>query len=399
MDRQILVLNVGSSSIKFSVYQQAADGLLKVLLSGQLTHQGQNREFKVDCFASDCFASDSRQQWQEARVDNNRKADVARILDYLANSKAGFAITLVGHRVVHGGTSFAKPALINEQVLASLRELQDLAPLHQAHNVDAIAAVAELWPSVKQVACFDTAFHHSMPAEAQTFAIPKHFTEQGIRPYGFHGLSYQYIASILPSVKPKPCLSRVLVAHLGSGASLCAMRDLRSVATTMSFTPLDGLAMATRSGAIDPGVLLYLLNNKAMTVEQLQQLLNHQSGLLGMSGISADLRELLASDHPAASAAVDHYIYRIVLALGSMAAAAGGIDTLVFTAGVGQHCAQVRERVCQQIAWLGVKLNTQANASHAQCISHKDSQVAVYVIATDEALMIAQHCLALDIAS
>ncbi|WP_339670268.1 acetate/propionate family kinase [Dasania marina] len=390
MDKHILVLNVGSSSTKFSLYR-VVHATLSPVLTGQVTRVEQHNQFTVHY-----SAESSPQLWQEHESADHHSSVISRILQFLDSRGLGLAVTTVGHRVVHGGMAFSAPVLINDEVFASLQQLQALAPLHQIHNLQAIATVKRYMPKVRQVACFDTAFHRSMPAVAQTFAIPKSLTEQGIRPYGFHGLSYQYIASVLPSIAAPQDLARVVVAHLGSGASLCAMRDLHSVATTMSFTPLDGLAMATRSGAIDPGALLYLLKNKTMTVEQLEQLLNHQSGLLGLSGISADLAVLLASNQPDAVAAVAHYIYRIVLALASMVAAIGGINTLVFTAGIGQHSPQLRERVCQQLAWLGINLDAQANLNNARCISSRDSKVAVYVIATDEELMIAQHCLELD---
>ncbi len=300
-----------------------------------------------------------------------------------------------GHRVVHGGERFAAPVLVNQEVLQALQALVPLAPLHQPHNLDAIRALAHVKPGIPQVACFDTAFHRTQPAVAQAFALPQELTEAGIARYGFHGLSYEYIARVLPGIAGETGRGRVVVAHLGNGASMCALQGGRSIATTMSFTALDGLPMGTRSGSLDPGVILYLLSERGMDVAALTDLLYHRSGLLGMSGLSSDMRALLASNASSARAAIDVFVYRIRRELGSLVAALGGLDALVFTAGIGEHAAPIRARVCEQTAWLGIRLDPEANARGGPRISGPDSSVSVWMIPTNEELMIAEHTVAL----
>ena len=303
----------------------------------------------------------------------------------------GHRIIAAGHRVVHGGMKFTAPVLIDAQTLAELEALVPLAPLHQPHNVAAIKAVAQLAPTLPQVACFDTAFHHTQPKVAQAFALPRRYAEEGVQRYGFHGLSYEYIASVLPTLDRRAADGRTVIAHLGNGASMCAMSNGRSVTTTMSFTALDGLMMGTRCGAIDPGVLLYLIDRHSMDARSLEQLLYQQSGLLGVSGISSDMRELLTSSDPCAAEALDLFVYRISRELGSLAAALNGVDAVVFTGGIGENAVSIRSRVCRDARWLGLELDEEANKNGGPCISRTDSRVSAWVIPTNEELMIAMH--------
>jgi acetate kinase len=299
----------------------------------------------------------------------------------------------VGHRVVHGGQLFSAPVLINATVLAELETFVPLAPLHQPHNLATIRALFETMPSLPQVACFDTAFHRTQPEVAQRFALPRRFADAGVRRYGFHGLSYEYIASVLPTIDPTLADARIIVAHLGSGASLCAIQNGRSIATTMGFSPLDGLVMGTRCGNLDPGVLLYLIDHYNMNAQALEQLLYYQSGLLGVSGISNDMRTLLDSDDPLAKEAIDLFVYRAGREIGSLAAALGGLDALIFTGGIGEHSAVIRAQVCHQAAWLGLQLDDSANETDASRISTLNSKVSAWIVATNENLMIAHHTL------
>src|SRR5262249_27701813 len=296
-----------------------------------------------------------------------------------------------GHRVVHGGRKFTGPVLIDREVMTTLEAFVPLAPLHQPHNLGAIQAVAEHVPELPQVACFDTAFHRTQPAVAQAFALPRHYAEEGVLRYGFHGLSYGYIASVLPGADPRAAAGRTVVAHLGNGASLCAIKGGQSIATTMSFTALDGLPMGTRCGGLDPGVLLYLMDHHGMDVRALEKLLYQESGLLGVSRISSDMRTLLTSPDPRAAEALNLFVYRIGRELGSLAAALGGLDALVFTGGIGENAATIRARVCRDAAWLGLELDATANDAHGPRISGADSRVTAWVIPTNEELMIAQH--------
>jgi acetate kinase len=300
-------------------------------------------------------------------------------------------LSAVGHRVVHGGTRFSRPVVVDVRILAELRSLIPLAPLHQPHNLAAIEAVADEAPWLDQVACFDTAFHRTQPAVAQAFALPRRYQDEGLRRYGFHGLSYEYIAATLPHLDARGAGGRTVVAHLGNGASMCALYQGHSVATTMSFTALDGLMMGTRCGEIDPGVLLYLIDRHHMSGADLQRLLYEESGLLGVSGRSSDMRELLASAEPAARDAIDLFVYRASRELGSLAAALGGLDALVFTGGIGENAAAIRARICQEASWLGVKLVGESNARGGPRITTDDSPVAAWVVPTNEELMIAMH--------
>jgi acetate kinase len=316
---------------------------------------------------------------------------IAYLLDFLAREPGATPLNAVGHRVVHGGREFAAPVRIDADVMTALERLIPLAPLHQPHNIEPMRVIAAQAPSLPQVACFDTAFHRAQPAIARAFALPRAITDRGVERYGFHGLSYEYIASVLPEFDAESARGRVVVAHLGNGASLCAMRNGASVASTMGFTALDGLMMGTRCGSLDPGVILHLMVELGMGARAIESLLYRESGLLGVSGISSDMRTLLAEGSDDAKAAVDLFVYRFRRELGSMAASLDGLDALVFTGGIGEHAAAIRERICRDAGWLGVELDASANAAGGPRISVADSRVSAWVIPTDEERMIARH--------
>jgi acetate kinase len=383
----ILVLNAGSSSLKFSLFDATGD--LPLVYRGEADGIGVEPRFVVRD-AAGRILEDTRPQEGTSRILSHQDL-LTVILDWIDGHAEGLTLVAAGHRVVHGGVRFSAPVPITDGVLHALDELIPLAPLHQPHNLDAIRALARIRPGLRQVACFDTAFHGTQPDVARAFALPRDLREAGVKRYGFHGLSYEYIARALPRVVGAAGRGRVVVAHLGNGASMCALRDGRSVATTMSFTALDGLPMGTRSGAVDPGVVLYLLTAGKMDVTAVTDLLYHRSGLLGLSGISSDMRELLASPAPGARTAVEVFVYRIGRELGSLAAALGGLDALVFTAGIGEHAAPIRAGICAAAAWLGIRLDHRANARGGPRISAADSAVSAWVIATNEELMIAEH--------
>ena len=389
MDKAILVLNAGSSSIRFAIFTPGQGvAALDLVYRGWIDGIGHRTRFVVERTrgsGSEVLPVD------DGMTLRTHAEALQTLLDWIRKHASGLHFVAAGHRVVHGGTDFSAPVIVDAGVFTRLEELVPLAPLHQPHNLAAIEALNRIEPKLVQVACFDTAFHRTMPAVAQTFALPRALTAEGIRPYGFHGLSYEYIAGILPDYLETAADGRVIVAHLGHGASLCAMVGRRSVATTMAFTPLEGLPMATRCGSLDPGVLLYLMNEKGMQVDVVANLLNNESGLLGVSGVSGDMRELLASSDPRAAEAVELFVYRAGRELGSLAAASGGLDTLVFTGGIGEHSAIIRERICQQAAWLGVRIDLSANAADGPLISKKDSPVSVWAIPANEELVIARH--------
>jgi acetate kinase len=320
---------------------------------------------------------------------------IEHLRGFLRERGEGLKLAGVGHRVGHGGLKYFEPARVDEQVLADLERIIPLVPLHQPHNLAPIKLVLERLPDVPQVACFDTGFHHTNPQLARMFALPKKLTDAGVRRYGFHGLSYEYIASVLPKRAPRAASGKTIVLHLGNGSSMCALEAGKSVASTMGFSALDGLPMGTRCGSIDPGVILFLLDQQKMDARAIEKLLYSQSGLLGVSGISSDVRELLASQDPQAKLALDLYIYRIGRELGSLAAALGGLDAVVFTAGIGENAATIRERVCRDAAWLGVELDAAANCKPGKsgCITTGSSRVGVWVLPTNEELMIARHTL------
>jgi acetate kinase len=385
MSDALLVLNAGSSSLKFSVFlnEEPPQPLLRGELEGLLSQP----HFKV----RDATAVIGEKEWPSGTQLGHQGA-IEFLFTWGRGGPLGeHRVVAAGHRVVHGGVKFAAPALIDAETLAELEALTPLAPLHQPHSVAAIKAVAEMAPALPQVACFDTAFHRTQPQVAQAFALPRRFAEEGVRRYGFHGLSYEYIASVLPKIDHRAANGRTVIAHLGNGASMCAMERGRSVATTMSFTALDGLMMGTRCGAIDPGVLLYLIDRRGMDAQSLEKLLYEESGLLGVSGISSDMRELLSSSNPRAVEALDLFVYRIKRALGSLAAALGGLNALVFTGGIGENAVTIRARICREARWLGLELDEDANARGGPCVSRAGSRVSAWVVPTDEELMIALH--------
>ena len=398
MSQALLVINSGSSSVKFAVYDtQGAQGLvpdagLERLAHGRIEGIGAQPRLRV-WDASGGVREDRRIRVSADPVQGPEEA-FEQLLDWLGQHAAGRTLGAVGHRVVHGGADFARPARVTPEVLARLDALRALAPLHQPHNLSAIRALAALLPGLAQVACFDTEFHTAQPWVAQAFALPRHITDAGVKRYGFHGLSYEFIASALPDHLGPLAEARVVVAHLGNGASLCAMQGRRSVATTMGFTALDGLVMGTRCGSLDPGVVLHLVKGLGLDAPAVEKMLYEQSGLLGVSGLSGDMRTLEASAAPEARDAIDLYAYRIRQHLGSLVACLGGLDALVFTAGIGENSASLRQRVCQDAAWLGVALDEDENLAPgggARCIGRPGSRVAVWVVPTNEELMIARH--------
>jgi acetate kinase len=386
MEDAILVLNAGSSSIKFSLFGEDTGGI-SLRLRGQIDGLASTPRF----VARDADGAElARHEWPASTALRHEGA-IAHLSEFLRGHADRYRLAAVGHRVVHGGMDYAEPALVNDRVLAMLERFVPLAPLHQPHNLAPIRILRERQPDLPQVACFDTSFHRNQPDLAQRFALPEAITERGVRRYGFHGLSYEYIASVLPGIDAKAAAGRVIVAHLGNGASLCAIANGRSVASTMGFTAVEGLPMGTRSGALDPGVVLYLLDEMKLDVRAIENLLYKESGLLGVSGISSDMRELLASDAPRARLAVDLFVYRIGREIGSLAAALGGLDAIVFTGGIGEHAAPVRERACRTAAWLGLELDARANAANVPRISTAASRVTAWVVPTNEELMIARH--------
>ena len=382
MHSQILVLNAGSSSIKFAVFSAAEP--LRRTVQGVISGIGSTAVFTA---RTDTGAVPGT--LPAGRLDH--EATLAWLFSWLDTGGHARHLLGAGHRVVHGGEHHDAPIVIDAQNLAALDALTPLAPLHQPHNLAAIRALRKLRPGLAQVACFDTAFHRTQPAVAQTLALPRAITAGGLRRYGFHGLSYEFIADALPAALGAQAGNRVIVAHLGNGASLCAMRGRHSVATTMGFSTLDGLVMGTRCGAIDPGVLFYLMHERGMSSVEVENLLYRQSGLLGMSEISNDMRTLLASDDPRARAAVAQFVYRAALEAGALAAALEGLDALIFTGGIGEHAAAIRTMICEKLAWLGITLDPAANARSAMRISTAGSRVSVCVIPTDEEAVIAAH--------
>jgi acetate kinase len=393
MTDALLTLNAGSSSIKFALFEHDTTGIPEQpRLLGQIDGLGAHPHLEARHASGQGLAD---VDLPLAGAAPHREA-LSFLLDWLEQHTGGLHIGGVGHRVVHGGEKYARPIRLDPVSIDLLRDLVPLAPLHQPHNLAGIEAMATALPGVPQVACFDTAFHRSQPEVAQRFALPRRITEGGVRRYGFHGLSYEFIAETLPRhLADGRADGRVIVAHLGNGASMCAMVRRRSMATTMGFTAVDGLMMGTRSGNLDPGVLLYLMDYRNMDAKALERLLYKESGLLGVSGISQDMRELLASDRPEAREAVDLFCYRIVREIGSLAAAIGGLDALVFTGGIGEHAAPVRRQVCAALGWLGITLDEEANQAHARRIATTDSEADVLVVPTNEEWIIARHTLAL----
>lgn len=382
----IAVINAGSSSIKFSIHRLPD---LALIFKGRIEnlYRGATRFIALD--AAD--ATVGEQAWPDA-LDHH--AGMAFLMDFARRALDGYRVRAVGHRIVHGGVRYSGPQRLDAAVLEQLERLVPLAPLHLPHNLAPVRALMALAPGLAQVGCFDTAFHTAQPALAQAFALPPAITDLGIRRYGFHGLSYEYIAATLPGHDPALAGARVVAAHLGNGASMCAMRGGRSVASTMGFTAVDGLPMGTRCGALDPGVVIYLIEELGMSVASVQRLMYQESGLLGVSGLSSDMRALEASPEPRAQLAIDLLVYRIGRELGSLAAALGGLDALVFSGGIGENSARLRAAVCRDAAWLGVELDPAANAANpagVARISAAGSRVSVWLVPADEERMIARH--------
>ena len=385
MPDTIAVLNAGSSSLKFSVF--GVGETLTLNVRGHVEGIGTTPRFVAKDPSGAVVAE---QSWGGSDAIDHAGA-VEHLFSYLATDLKRGRLLAVGHRVVHGGTRYGAPVRVDAAVIDALAELVPLAPLHQPHNLTPIRAIAARMPALPQVACFDTAFHHDQPPLAQAFALPPEITGQGVRRYGFHGLSYEYVAGAMRTLDMRAAAGRVVVAHLGNGASMCAMADGRSVASTMGFTALDGLVMGTRSGTIDPGVMIWLMDQMGMGPRDLERLLYHRSGLLGVSGISSDMRTLLASGEPRAKLAIELFCYRAGRELGSLAAALGGLDALVFTGGIGEHAAPIRAAIVRGACWLGLALDADANAAGKRRITSDTSRVPAYVVPTDEELMIARH--------
>ena len=390
MTGTVLVVNAGSSSLKFALFDAtiAAGGVPVATARGEIADLDASPRFLAHDSLGAVIAD---QGWPEGRPP---PFDVVldTLLAFADHHLGGQALAAVGHRVVHGGADHVGPARVTQALLADLDTLTGLDPLHMPHNIAPILAMKAARPDLPQVVCFDTAFHHTLPLEARSCALPRALQAAGIRRYGFHGLSYEYIAGRLASDAPGLARGRVIVAHLGSGASLCALSDGRSIATTMGFSTLDGLVMATRCGSIDPGVLLHLAR-QGRSAAEIEDLLYHRSGLLGVSGSSGDLRDLLASADPEAAEAIALFTYRIAVEAGGLVSALGGLDGLVFTAGIGEHAAAIRAAVCVRLAWLGIRLDEGANLDDAARISAAGSDIDVLVMATDEEAVIARHTM------
>jgi acetate kinase len=387
LDEFALVLNAGSSSLKFAVYRRGTGADWDVAARGQVEGIG---GASAGFSAHDGKGKPLAEANRPAEFRDGRAA-LAHVAEWLRTHFSAARLVGVGHRVVHGGSRHAGPAIVTPALLDELRELVPLAPLHQPHNLAAIETVAERLPEVPQVACFDTSFHRGHSAIAELVPLPEQIRRAGVQRYGFHGLSYEYIASVLPQVAPQIAAKRVIAAHLGSGASLCALRGGRSIDNTFGFTALDGLCMGTRPGAVDPGVLLFLFQSLRLSAQEVEAILYEKSGLLGISGTSNDMRDLLKSAEPSSRLAVDYFVYRAAKEIGALAAVLGGIDALVFTAGIGENSPEIRRRICEASAWLGIELDQPANNANAALLSRPSSAVSVWMIPTNEELMIARH--------
>jgi acetate kinase len=386
MNDYALILNAGSSSLKFCVFRRPSGKSWLMESRGQIEGIGTSPRLS----AKDGSGKGITDERLDGVVRTGGDA-LDALASWLRSKYGGSSVLGVGHRVVHGGTDFAGPTVINRDVLEQLYALVPLAPLHQPHNLAAIEAVFERLPDVPQVACFDTSFHRGRSAVADLIPLPRDIRDSGVQRYGFHGLSYEYIASILPDVAPEIAGGRVIVAHLGSGTSLCALKDGKSIDCTMGFTALDGLCMGTRPGALDAGAALYLFQSLGLSAKDVETIFYKKSGLLGISGISNDMRVLLDRSEPEARLAVDYFVYRAAKEIGALAAVMGGIDGLVFTAGIGENSPQIRRRICESSAWLGIELDSEANARKGPRITTSRSKVSAWVIPTNEELMIARH--------
>jgi acetate kinase len=386
MASDIFTLNAGSSSLKFSLWQSGTGMELRELFRGEVEKIGIAPRLSASGPGGDTVIDEKF----EGGAKLTHEDLLRELFDWFSRQRRD-ELKAIGHRVVHGGAAFTAPVRINDRVMEKLSQLKPLAPLHQPHNLSGIRTCAVLRPHVPQVACFDTAFHQTMDPVARRFGLPRAYDNEGVRRYGFHGLSYEFIAQRLRAIDPDLAHGRVIVAHLGNGASLCATRDGRSVDTTMSFTALDGLLMGTRPGTLDPGAVTYLMREHAMSAADIEDVLYHHSGLMGISGISSDMRTLLGSSDPHAREAVDLFVFRATREIGALVASLGGLDGLVFTAGIGEHAPEIRSRVCARCAWLGVILDERTNDAGQTRISAEASRVRVYVIPTDEERMIAEH--------
>ena len=381
-----LILNAGSSSMKFCVYERPASEAWRLEARGQIEGIGSSPRLSVKY---DDLLKSAKQDLGGS-VSNGSEA-IDALAAWLRSQYSGSPVLGVGHRVVHGGARFTGPAVVTKEVLAALQELIPLAPLHQPYNLAAIQAVSDRMPSVPQVACFDTSFHRGHSEVADLIPLPADLRKDGLQRYGFHGLSYEYISSVLPQVAPEIADGRVIVAHLGSGASLCALKNGKSVDSTLGFTALDGLCMGTRPGAMDPGVVLHLFQSLNLSAKEVETLLYKKSGLIGISGISNDMRDLLDRPEPEARLAIDYFVYRVAKEIGALAAVLGGLDAIVFTAGIGENSSEIRRRISEACAWLGVEIDSAANGKQETRISTSASKLSVWVIPTNEELMIARH--------
>jgi acetate kinase len=385
-DDYVLVLNAGSSSLKFCVYRRPDDTDWEVAARGQIEGIGTSPRLSAKDAQGEVLVKETL-----SAIVSDGNAAIEALASWLRSKWAGARVLGVGHRVVHGGVRFSQPIVLTRQIVADLSELIPLAPLHQPYNLAAIEAVFNRLPDVPQVACFDTGFHSHHSEVANLVPLPRGVCNSGLQRYGFHGLSYEYIASVLPEVAPEIAKGRVIVAHLGSGASLCALKDGKSIDSSFGFTALDGLCMGTRPGALDPGVVLYLFQNLGLTVKEVESMLYKQSGLLGISGISNDMRDLLSRSEPEARLAVDYFVYRAAKEIGALTAVLGGVDGLVFTAGIGENSPEIRRRICHASRWLCLELDEQANAGAGPRISTPQSKISAWVVPTNEELMIARH--------
>lgn len=387
----IVVINAGSSSVKFALYAARDKGKVEEISRGEIENLGDAPHF----FAKDASGAIlAEKRWKKGEATGLHEL-LKTLIEWIGSHLGSGRLIAAGHRVALGGLGHSAPARVDSALLKKLRALVPLAPLHLPHNLEPIEIFAKLHPSLPQVTCFDTAFHRTMPKVAELYGLPRRLTEAGARRYGFHGLSYEYIVSRLPEVDPKAAAGRTVIAHLGSGSSMCAVHAGRSVATTMGFSPLSGLVMGTRPGELDAGIVLWLLREQGMNADAIEAMLYHDSGLAGVSGIGSDMRTLLASDDPNARQAVDLFVYRICYELGGLSAALQGLDALVFTAGIGENASEVRAVACRQSAWLGIELDEAANERGGPKISTSGSKVSVWVIPTDEEMVIARHTAAL----
>jgi len=384
--RYFAVINAGSSSYKFSLFEEMSDGRLERHTFGEIEGVGSHDPYFI---ARDSNRKIVSQHSWGTNLSSNTLLEF--LVDWIDVHLSPNRLHAVGHRMVHGGPDFLEPTHITPEILARLRRLIPLAPLHQPRVLNVIDTLSTRYPDLCQIVCFDTSFHQTNPYISRLYGLPGHLTEKGIVRYGFHGLSFEYVINELREMAPEEALGKTIIAHLGSGASMCGLVNGKSVASTMGFSTLDGLVMGTRTGALDPGVILYLLQHEKMTVDELETLLYKESGLLGVSGISPDMRDLLTTGNPASKTALDLFVYRVAREAGSLAAACKGLDTFVFTAGIGERSPEIRQAICKQIEWMGVEIEEEANQAGRMCISKPESRVSVWIIPTFEELMIARH--------